>query len=295
MNRFRGCLLGLAVGDAVGTTVEFSPPGSFPPVTDMVGGGPFSLPAGAWTDDTSMALCLAESLVERGGFDPIDQLERYTRWWREGYWSSTGKCFDIGRATRLALQRFRKSGEPYPGDADVHAAGNGPLMKLAPIPMAFASDVEAAVRYAGESARTTHGAPEAIDATRWFARLLVEALGGAPKDDVLRRREVDAHPKVAAVLAGSFLDKAPPEIQGNGYIVLALEAALWAVASTDSFEAAVLTAVNLGDDADTTAAIAGQLAGALYGLDGIPAHWRERVLMRDAILAFADNLKGLAL
>jgi ADP-ribosyl-[dinitrogen reductase] hydrolase len=293
VNRFRGCLLGLAVGDAVGTTVEFSPPGSFAPVTDMVGGGPFSLPAGAWTDDTSMALCLAESLVERGGFDPVDQLERYTRWWQEGYWSSTGECFDIGNATRAALARFAETGEPYPGDAAPGAGGNGPLMKLAPIPMAFAGDVEAAARYAGESARTTHGAPEAIDATRWFARLLVEALGGASKDDVLRRRAVDAHPAVAAVLAGSYLDKAPPEIRGGGYAVHALEAALWAVASTDSFAAAILAAVNLGDDADTTAAIAGQLAGALYGLESIPSDWRDRVLMHDEILTLADRLQSL--
>jgi ADP-ribosyl-[dinitrogen reductase] hydrolase len=237
-----------------------------------------------------MALCLAESILEVGGFDPADQLERYVRWWKQGHWSSTGKCFDIGRATRLALQRFRKTGEPYPGDEDVNAAGNGPLMKLAPIPMAFPHDAE---RYAVLSSRTTHGAPQAHDATRFFASLLVEALNGG--DDVLRRRSVsDLHPEVAAVAAGSFLDKSPPEIRGNGYIVLALEAALWAVASTSSYEEAILRAVNLGDDADTTAAIAGQLAGALYGLDGIPAHWRERVLMREEILAFADRLYDFA-
>ena len=150
--RFRGCLLGLAVGDAVGTTVEFSPPGSFPPVSDLVGGGPFGLPIGAWTDDTSMALCLAESLLESDGFDPVDQLERYVRWWKDGYLSSTGECFDIGRATRLALQRFRKTGEPYPGDADATAAGNGPLMKLAPIPMAYAR------RWSASSPPATRGA-----------------------------------------------------------------------------------------------------------------------------------------
>ncbi|MBE2318650.1 ADP-ribosylglycohydrolase family protein [Solirubrobacter sp. CPCC 204708] len=294
MNRFRGSLLGLAVGDAVGTTVEFSPPGSFPPVTDMVGGGPFELPVGAWTDDTSMALCLAESVLETAGFDPVDQLQRYVRWWREGHWSSTGTCFDIGRATRQALQRFRKTGEPFPGDAARDAAGNGPLMKLAPIPMAWAHDLDTAVRFAGDSARTTHGAPEAVDATRHFALLLVEALNGAAKEDVLRRRELpDLHPKVAAVAAGSFLDKAPPEIRGNGYIVLALEAALWAVASTDDYESCVLAAVNLGDDADTTAAIAGQLAGALYGLEGIPARWLERVHLRDELLGFADRLQAL--
>ena len=168
-------------------------------------------------------------------------------------------------------------------------------MKLAPIPMAYARVSDDAVRFAGESARTTHGAPEAIDATRWFARLLVEALNGASAADVLRRRdEPGLHPKIAAIAAGSFLDRQPPAIRGNGYIVDALEAALWAVASTDSYEACVLAAVNLGDDADTTAAIAGQLAGALYGLDGIPAHWRERVLMRDEILAFADRLRDFA-
>ena len=287
--RYRGCLLGLAAGDAVGTTVEFSPPGSFPPVTDMVGGGPFGLPIGAWTDDTSMALCLAESILEVGGFDPVDQLERYVRWYKDGHWSSTGECFDIGRATRLALQRFRKTGEPYPGDADSDAAGNGPLMRLAPVPMAFPKDAE---RYAIESARTTHGAPEALAATQYFARLLVKALRG--DDDVFKRRRVRLHKKVDPIAGGSFLKKTPPEIQGNGYIVLALEAALWAVASTDTFEAAILAAANLGDDADTTAAIAGQLAGALYGVDAIPRTWRAKLIYHDEIVDFADRLYDFA-
>src|SRR3954470_11920654 len=176
--RFRGALMGLAVGDAIGTTVEFKPPGSFAPVTDMIGGGPFGLPAGAWTDDTSMALCLAESLVETRTFDPVDQLRRYVRWYREGRWSSTGTCFDIGNATRAALQRFEQTGEPFPGDAAPDAAGNGPLMKLAPVAMAYASRPDDAIRFAGESARTTHGAPEAIDASCAFAALLVAALEG---------------------------------------------------------------------------------------------------------------------
>src|SRR3954451_12415598 len=194
-DRFRGALLGLAMGDAVGTTVEFSPPGTFAPVTDMVGGGPFDLPAGAWTDDTSMALCLAESLVERG-WDPVDQLERYVRWYREGYRSSIGRCFDIGNATRAALERFERTREPFPGDAAPGAAGNGPLMKLAPVVLAFSSDPAEAIRYAGESARTTHGAPEAIDACRYFAALLLEV--EPPRD---------LHEKIA----GLPLDREPPE------------------------------------------------------------------------------------
>lgn len=104
--RYRGCLLGLAVGDAVGTALEFLSPGAFEPITDMVGGGPFGLKPGQWTDDTSMALCLAESLIACGALDPIDNLQRYVRWWREGHLSSTGRCFDIGNTVRAALTTF---------------------------------------------------------------------------------------------------------------------------------------------------------------------------------------------
>jgi ADP-ribosyl-[dinitrogen reductase] hydrolase len=252
-DRYRGCLLGLAVGDALGTTVEFQAPGTFEPVTDMVGGGVFELPAGAWTDDTSMAMCLAESLLERRGFDPIDQLTRYRAWYRTGHWSSTGRCFDIGRATRLAIRRFERTGEPYPGDAAPDAAGNGPLMKLAPVPMAFAHRPQSAVAHAGESARTTHGSRQAFDAARYFAALLVAELGGTAAPPA------DLHAEIAAVAAGSYRTNA---VTGNGYVVASLEAALWAFHSTSSFEQGVLAAVNLGDDADTTAAIVGQLAGA---------------------------------
>src|SRR4051794_3797895 len=238
-----------------------------------------------------MALCLADSLIARAGFDPVDQLERYLRWYREGYRSSTGTCFDIGAATRAALERFERTREPFPGDAAPQAAGNGPLMKLAPVVLAYAPRPADAVRFAGESARTTHGAPEAVDACRYFAGLLLEALDGRPREVVLRRRSIDS--TVATVAAGSYLDREPPQIRGRGYVVDALEAALWAVRSTSSFEAAVLAAVNLGDDADTTAAIAGQLAGALYGLGGIPQHWRARVLLGDEIVALADALMAL--
>jgi ADP-ribosyl-[dinitrogen reductase] hydrolase len=280
-DRFRGCLLGLAVGDALGTTVEFKSPGTFAPVTDMVGGGPFDLPAGAWTDDTSMAMCLAESLVEVGDFDPVDQLSRYRDWYRDGYWSSTGVCFDIGNATRAAIERFERTGEPFPGDAAPEAAGNGPLMKLAPVPMALAGDVEAAIRHAGESARTTHGAPEAIDAARLFAARLLVELRGAP---------VPYAPQEPALqLLGERR-----EVRGGGYVVESLHAALWAFETTRTFEEAVLAAVNLGDDADTTAAICGQLAGAHYGIGAIPARWRERVHRGDEIVAMADALHALA-
>ena len=168
--RFSGCLLGLAVGDAVGTTLEFQPRGSFAPISDRVGGRPFGLSPGAWTDDTSMALCLATSLVECGGFDARDQMERYVRWWRDGYWSSTGECFDIGHTTRAALRRFVADGVPFAGSTAPTAAGNGSIMRLAPVPLFFFPDADAAEHHAAESSRTTHAAAEAVDACRLLAQ-----------------------------------------------------------------------------------------------------------------------------
>ena len=188
-DRFRGCLLGLAAGDALGTTLEFKAPGTFTSIDDMVGGGPFGLKPGQWTDDTSMALCLAESLIEMDGFDPMDQMQRYVRWWREGYLSSTeGPAFDIGTTVRSALSRFERTGEPYAGSTDSNSAGNGSLMRLAPVPMYFAGDAEEAIDRSAESSRTTHGVAEAVDACRYFAGLLVDALKGVDKDTLLAPR-----------------------------------------------------------------------------------------------------------
>ncbi|NTU65174.1 MAG: ADP-ribosylglycohydrolase family protein, partial [Chloroflexi bacterium] len=215
LSRYRGCLLGLAVGDALGTTLEFFPPGTFTPINDLIGGGPFHLEPGQWTDDTSMALCLATSLIEQRGFDPIDQLQRYVRWWREGYLSSTGTCFDIGSTVRSALTRFLQTREPYPGSTDPHTAGNGSIMRLAPVVLYYARQPEQAIHFAAESSRTTHGAAEAIDACRYFAMLMLDALNGKSKEEVLRDQHTSFAPKIAAIAAGSFKRKQPPEIHGT--------------------------------------------------------------------------------
>jgi ADP-ribosylglycohydrolase len=299
-SRFRGALLGLAAGDAVGTTLEFSPPGSFTPLTDMVGGGPFHLKPGQWTDDTSMALCLAESLIEKQGFDAVDQLERYTRWQEEGHLSSTGHCFDIGVTISGALTRFAKTHAPYNGSEDPSKAGNGSIMRLAPVPMAFFYWPEEAIARSVESSRTTHQAPTTLDACRYFGGLILGALQGVPKETLLSanysplaQRELLV-PEIAAIAQGSFKHKAPPAIRGTGYVVDSLEAALWAFYNSASFEEGCLMAANLGDDADTTAAVYGQLAGAYYGEEGIPARWRDRLAMKDLILRYADGLYDLA-
>ena len=298
-DRFRGCLLGLAAGDALGTTLEFKSPGTFEPIDDMVGSGPFGLKAGQWTDDTSMALCLATSLLESGGFDATDQMRRYVRWWREGYLSSTGRCFDIGNTVRSALSRFDRDGDPYAGSTDPNSAGNGSLMRLSPVAMYFAADHEEAVEMAAASSRTTHGAEEAVDACRYFAGLLVGALNGGDKETLLSpnywpvwwdREPEPLTAKVARIAEGSFKERKPPDIKGTGYVVDALEAALWAFHNSDDFREGVLLAVNLGDDADTTGAIYGQIAGAYHGVEGIPAAWRAKLTMLPEITSLADRL-----
>lgn len=290
--RQRGCLLGLACGDAVGTTVEFRERGSFPLVTDMVGGGPFRLPVGAWTDDTSMALCLAMSLVELGRFDAKDQMQRYCQWHEKGYLSSTGRCFDIGLTVRGSLARFEKSGDPFAGRPDPSSAGNGCIMRLAPVPMFYHPDVAAATQWSGESSRTTHGAPECIESCRLLAAMICAALSGRSKDEVLFGHDPDCYqtPKVRAIAAGQYREKTIDSISGSGYVIHCLEASAWCLWRSSTFREAVLMAVNLGDDADTTGAVCGQLAGAIFGEPGIPPEWLSQLVMVDEIRILADRL-----
>ena len=295
-DRARGALLGLACGDAVGTTVEFLPPGTFPLVTDMVGGGPFHLLAGQWTDDTSMALCLAESIIDTRTLDLADQLRRYLLWSRDGYLSSNGSCFDIGGTTSWQLGRFERTGEPVDPSPDPESAANGSLMRLAPVPIAWHRDLERATDQSGESSRSTHAAQRPVDCCRLMGAMIAALIAGRPAEEVFAPtfwQWGDLHPQVAAIADGSFRLKEPPQIRGTGFCINALEAALWAVAGAHDFEDAVLRAVNLGDDADTTAAIAGQLAGACWGASGIPVGWLAKVAMGDRIVSLADTLFDL--
>jgi len=280
-DRIVGSLLGLAVGDALGTTVEFQARDSFPPVTDMVGGGVFGLAPGQWTDDTSMALCIAASLVETGAYDPRDQLARFVRWYRDGYLSSTGQCFDIGNQTLTALREFEATGEPYRMTAGGMSAGNGSLMRLAPVAMAFCDDIEAAGRFCADSSRTTHPAVECVEACGAYGRLIAVAIQGASHAELYAvavglAGQVTS-PALASILGGSYRVKEREEISSSGYVLHSLEAALWALARTHTFLDGALLAVNLGDDADTVGAIYGQLAGALYGRSAIPEGWLARL------------------
>lgn len=289
--RYQGCLLGLASGDAVGTTVEFRAKDSFTPLTTMQGGGPFNLKVGQWTDDTSMALCLAQSLVTCKGFDAGDQMNRYLNWWRWGYFSSTGECFDIGGTVARALGKFALDGNPYAGSEAPDTAGNGSLMRLAPAVLYYYLDRQQALEFAEASSRTTHAAPEAIASCRLFAQYLLNALSGKDKEETLSAlEELPPQENLRQIALGSYRQKPRSAIHGTGYCVQSLEAALWCFYHGADFEETILLAANLGDDADTTAAIAGQLAGAFYGVEGIPEAWRDRLWQYEDIDALARQL-----
>lgn len=302
--RIVGSLLGLAVCDALGTTAEFKGGGTFPEITAMAGGGPFKLNPGEWTDDTSMALCLAESLAESGGFDARDQMERYLRWSNEGHLSSNGVAFDIGSTIRTALEKYEKqTGEknPYCGSISPASAGNGSLMRLAPVALYFAGDPLRAIAMAAESSRTTHGARECVDACRYFAGLIVGAVQGRSKDELLSPAFSPvpglwgAEPlseRIAELANGAFKSRRPPQLTSTsqGYVVLSLHAALWAFQNSRTFGEGALKVVNLGYDSDTYGAIYGQLAGAFYGSGSIPTEWMETLAKRELIEQLAVRL-----
>ena len=302
-DRQRGALIDLAVGDALGAAVEFMPPGSFPLVTDYRAGGPHGLAPGEWTDDTSMALALADSIA-KAGWDLADQLNRYIEWWRDGKYSVNGDCFDIGGTTQVALATFLRDRDPLQcGFSGARSSGNGSIMRLAPVAICFHrqldNDLSELSRLAEESSLTTHASSQCRSACRYLAVILAALIRGDDREEVLsadweilaRLQELGRlEPAIGAVVIGSFRHKAPPDIRGSGWVVESLEAALWAFQSSSNFAEAVLKAVNLGHDADTTGAVCGQLAGAHWGESGIPENWRKDLAGRDLITATLDGL-----
>ncbi len=282
-DRAVGALLGLAVGDAVGAAIEFSPKPRYAVLDDMAQGGPHRLRHGQWTDDTAMALALADSLALAPGLDPADLMRRFLDWRDTGAYSCTSTCFDIGNATSAALEQFRRTGEPLAGSEDAGASGNGALMRLAPVAIRHWRDRDALQAVAAAQTRTTHGSPATLAASAVLADLLADAIAGLSLPEVL------ASP-AAGRIEGGWCGLHRDGIEGSGWVVQSLQAAVWAVSRTTNFRSAVLLAANLGDDADTTAAIAGQLAGVIYGASGIPAEWLEALAWRGRLVHAAGQL-----
>jgi len=271
--RFLGALLGLATGDAVAAPTQYRRPGTFTPVGDLIGGGPFELPRGGWSDDTAMALCLADSLLATDGFDARDQVERYKRWQREGYLSATGQCLGITASTARALAMAQWRRQLFAGSHAPNQLDPEPLSRVAPVVMYFFAVEEEAVQLAADAARTTCQAPAVLAACRDLARAVFLALCGLPKERILAEASAAAAPRPR-----------------NGTATEALAIALEAFAATDNFRDAVLHAANHGGNSDVAAAACGQIAGAFYGAAAIPTPWRDCLLQRPLIEAYADRL-----
>jgi ADP-ribosylglycohydrolase len=292
----RGALIGLAIGDALGAAIEFSRPGTFARVTGYRDGGPHRLRAGEWTDDASMALALADSIASVG-WDLSDQAERYVQWWKTGKYSVNGRCFDIGLTTSRALGKYMADKNALDaGDASESASGNGSIMRLAPVPIRFLAfypgKLEEISRLADESSLPTHASEQCRSACRYLAVVLAGLMSGEDRDTVLSRdwkallqlnEMKPLHPLILEVAQGCYRQKEPPAIEGAGWVVKSLEAALWAFHDAATFEEAVLQAVNLGDDADTTGAVCGQLAGAFWGESNIPRSLRTGLARVDMV------------
>lgn len=278
--RFLGALLGLAAGDAVAVATQYRRAGTFTPVGDMLGGGPFDLPRGGWSDDTSMALCLAESLLECNGFDARDQMERYRRWQQEGYLSATGQCVGITASTARAIAMAQWRRQAFSGSHDPSQLDPEPLSRVAPAVMFFFANGSQAIEQATEAARTTCQAPAVLDSCRSLARALYGALSGHPKAVIMESAPV------AGADAGTGATGTAPE---------ALAAAFTAFGATDNFRDAVLYAANLGGDSDVVASACGQLAGAYYSIKAVPPSWHNSLMQKELIATCADRLLTHAL
>ena len=289
-DRAVGGLLALACGDALANHMEFSPRRSYQ-ITGMDDrSGP--LPVGQWSDDTGLALCLADSLIAEAGFNPKDHMMRYEAFYERGVGWPLDHRLTPGNALAQALRQFKYTDEAFSGSTHPLAAGNGGLMRLLPAVLAAYPDKQQVRQWARESTRTTHGATECLEASECLALILASLLDGATKPEALEAAALEnwSSTKIQAIATGGYQGKPDALIKAKGYVVDTLEAALWCFSSTHTLEDALLLAANLGDDCDTVAAVTGQLAGCHYGKAAIPAPWLDKLVDTDAIAQRAIRL-----
>jgi ADP-ribosylglycohydrolase/O-acetyl-ADP-ribose deacetylase (regulator of RNase III) len=304
--RIVGCVLGLVVGDAIGVPVEFTEREELArrPVTDMTGHGTYDQPPGTWSDDSSLALASADSLIAHG-YAPLDMMRRFHEWLTTGYMTPHGEVFDVGFATRAAIGRF---GQGLPqaawGGREERDNGNGSLMRIAPLScFVHRLDVATIVGQSVEASALTHAHPRATLCCAYFSLVMRGLLDGAGLAEAMAAASRDLRGFVPAaeegalrrVLDGSVVRARRDEIQGSGYVVHCLEASLWAVHRAADYREAVLLAVNLGDYTDTTAAVTGALAGAVFGVRGIPAAWVTGLARGEMVRGIAERLAGRVL
>lgn len=278
-DKIAGSIVGLAIGDALGAPVEFSPRGSFETVTAYRSGGRFNLPEGAWTDDTAMALCLADSLLEQNGFQASDLLMKFCNWAEFGHNSSTGISVGIGQNTLRTLGEFRRSGRLEAQAFGSKSDGNGSLMRLSPAISYHCDDETKCINLAVSQSKTTHASKIAEECCAFTASLIFKILNGA---DYVSAKAATLQKEWSALLQDSlssdFSNLPDADIASGGYVIDTLRASLWAVENSSTFEEAVFKAVNLGDDADTTGAVTGQIAGAIFGYSAIPSNLKAGLI-----------------
>ena len=283
--------MGLAIGDALGAPIQFKRRDSYEHVFGYTAGGTYQLDPGYWTDDTSMALCLAETLLEKGHYDPVDFGDRLVRWVDEGYNSSLPKCFDIGQTTLRAIGAYRRFGHEECGVTGEWAGGNGSIMRLAPVPIFYQEDDRLADEISVIQGILTHNHEVPNDGCRLLSAIILEGIRTGNKDAALSAVEaLHVADKISHVKNRDYVEKDRDQIKSDGYVVSTLEAAMWSVWKTDNFKDALLLAVNLGDDADTVGAVAGQIAGAIYGLEGIPDDWISELVEGRRILDLGERV-----
>jgi ADP-ribosyl-[dinitrogen reductase] hydrolase len=287
-DRYQGALQGLLLGDALAAATQLRRPGSFTPVGDLLGGGPFDLPRGAWADEGAMALCCAASLADCEDFDAHDQRERLRRWKDEGEHAATGQCLGITAATARALAQ---------GADGAHAAPEV-LSRIAPVVMAAQGDAARTQEWAAAAVALTCAHPRALDAGRALAAMLHAALRGEPLAGVLRPAPAHFGGRRPGAAVAALLDSDPLQqpLAGPGLdAVGVLALARWCLASAAGCRDALLRAANLGHDSDPVAATCGQLAGAHFGCEALPRGWRQALAGREQASELADRLLGIAM
>lgn len=305
LNKIKSALLGVAVGDALGVPVEFKSRLSISknPVTDMIGCGTYNLPAGTWSDDSSLTFCLAEALTQ--GFDLNVIGQYFVKWKHKNYWTPHGYVFDIGIATSKAISKLAKGEEPeFAGGFNETDNGNGSLMRILPL-LFYLLDkpIDERFEITRKVSSITHGHIRSVIACFYYLEFAKQIFEGKDKFEIYKnlQTEIPNHltslaidqaeiAKFDRLLKGDIAKLNENEIQSSGYVLHTLEASIWCLLTTDSYKDAVLKAVNLGEDTDTTGAVTGGLAGLLYGLESIPEKWLQQIARYDDIENLAERL-----
>ena len=301
----KSALFGVAVGDALGVPVEFKSRETISknPVKDMIGYGTYNLPPGTFSDDSSLTFCLAEALTQ--DFDLNSIAKNFVKWVQENYWTARGSVFDIGIATREAIDRIARGERPdLAGGFEASSNGNGSLMRILPLVFhIFDKPISERYQIIKEVSSITHGHIRSVIACFYYLEFARQIILGEDKFEIYKSLQseisnflnsLEINPNEIAfydrILKGNIFELSQDEISSSGYVLHTLEASVWCLLTTENYKDATLKAVNLGEDTDTNAAVTGGLAGLLYGFENIPKTWMEQLARKADIENLAERM-----